>query len=898
MTERNIRRFFAPEVIQTSQMDCGPAALASLLQGYGIAASYDRLREACQVELDGTSLEALEVAARAAGLTCEQHVLPLDHLLLPESEALPAIVVTLNPNRTTHFVLVWRRFGEWLEVMDPGTGRRWMRIPAFLRQVYLHQMPVTAETYLEWVGSPEARAGLCARMAALGISREASTRLEGEARGESGWHSIAALDAAVRTVAQLVQSGVVTRGRSVLGLLEQLWRSERAKGEGAGLLPPANWTASALSEAVEGDIRIRGAVLLKAVGPAFVAKGKTPGVPSAFASKASEIGPFQLLWQMIRQVGKPALLAVAAAILLASCMLAVEALVLQGLLRALPELSLSGQRVGAVGVALAVVTLMLCLEWPAIWLSMRVGRFLDVQLRLLLFEKLPRLSDLYFQTRLSSDLADRAHRIHALRSMPDAVWMGSWYLIQFLVTVVALCWIHPEGTALILVAGGIGLGSALLVPQLLSEPDLRARTHSGSLSRFYLEAVRGFVALRSHGGERTLKREQESMLVEWYRAGLTQQHLLAAVEGIQALSGFGLAAALIVQQLQVDPTSGRILLLGYWALQLPAFAQALATMTVQLPGHRNVTLRLLEPLQGPEEGAVSATPSSPSGLTVISAPSARDIRFERAGLMLHAHVLLEDITFHLPAGSHTAIVGLSGAGKSSLLSLLLALRPPTTGSIFVDGALLDEEGWQPLRNNTAWVDPSVPLWNRSLLENVTSGAQPTAEDLEEVLEASELRDVLSRLPQGLQTLLGENGGLLSTGEAQRVRLARALLRRDAGLVVLDEPFRGLARKQRARLLARCRERWAGATLVCVTHDVEETLNFDRVVVLDQGRIVQDGNPLKMEQDRESLYARMLNTERLVRRDLWSAATWRHWQMTDGQLTTSAVERTSAGGNDS
>ena len=88
-----------------------------------------------------------------------------------------------------------------------------------------------------------------------------------------------------------------------------------------------------------------------------------------------------------------------------------------------------------------------------------------------------------------------------------------------------------------------------------------------------------------------------------------------------------------------------------------------------------------------------------------------------------------------------------------------------------------------------------------------------------------LRTVLESLPSGLQTELGENGGLVSGGEGQRVRLGRAFLHRDARLVLLDEPFRGLDRDKRSELLSRARRLWNNSTLLCVTHDLAETLSL-------------------------------------------------------------------------
>jgi ABC-type bacteriocin/lantibiotic exporter with double-glycine peptidase domain len=121
-----LRSLLAPEIVQTSALDCGPAALKCLLAGFGIHASYGRLREACQTGLDGTSIDTMELVANQLGLEAEQIMLPADHLLLDEAKALPAIVVVLLPNGLTHFVVVWRRHGKLLQVMDPSVGRRWV----------------------------------------------------------------------------------------------------------------------------------------------------------------------------------------------------------------------------------------------------------------------------------------------------------------------------------------------------------------------------------------------------------------------------------------------------------------------------------------------------------------------------------------------------------------------------------------------------------------------------------------------------------------------------------------------------------------------------------------------------------------------------------------------------
>src|SRR5436190_1130855 len=105
------RRLLVREVIQTSQIDCGPASLAALLDGFHIPTSYGRLREACQTDVDGTSIDTVEVVAEQLGLDAQQILLPLDHVLLKETNAFPAIAVVRGASGTAHFVVAWRRHG-------------------------------------------------------------------------------------------------------------------------------------------------------------------------------------------------------------------------------------------------------------------------------------------------------------------------------------------------------------------------------------------------------------------------------------------------------------------------------------------------------------------------------------------------------------------------------------------------------------------------------------------------------------------------------------------------------------------------------------------------------------------------------------------------------------------
>src|SRR5206468_4152164 len=133
--------------------------------------------------------------------------------------------------------------------------------------------------------------------------------------------------------------------------------------------------------------------------------------------------------------------------------------------------------------------------------------------------------------------------------------------------------------------------------------------------------------------------------------------------------------------------------------------------------------------------------------------------------------VLDRVSLTIPAGSHVAIVGRSGAGKSTLVGLLLGRHRADSGRVTADGAALAGVALERLRQDTAWVDPSVHLWNRSLLENLRYGSRASdPSEIGGIIGEAQLSRVLEALPEGLQTPLGEGDGLVSGGEGQRVRL--------------------------------------------------------------------------------------------------------------------------------
>jgi ATP-binding cassette subfamily B protein len=860
-------------------MDCGPASLKCLLEGFGIPVSYGRLREACQTDVDGTSIDTIEEAAVQLGLDAEQIMVPADHVLLPESQTLPAIIVVHLANGVTHFVVAWQRHGPMVQLMDPGTGRRWISAQRFFEEIYIHTQSVPPADWRDWAGSEQFLGPLRRRLANLGASRGAADRLIERAAADSSWRGIAALDAAARMMKSLIHSGGLRKGGRAARVVEEFVARPES-------IPQDYWSVRRASDApgTEDQLLMRGAVLVHVRGRAAQSPAGedtarlSPELTAALTEAPST--PGRDLFRMLKQDGVLAPGALVIALACATGGVLLEAVLFRGLFDLGRDLGLAGQRLAAVGALLIFIAALLLLELPVAVSLLRWGRRLELRLRMAFLDKIPKLGDRYFHSRLTSDMAERCHSINRIRHLPELGGLLTRRVFELLLTAAGVIWLDPATLPLVTAAALTALVLPLVTQPILSERDLRVRSHAGALARYYLDSLLGLVAIRVHGAERSLRREHEKLLVEWARAGFGLQRAAIWIQAAQLATGFGLAAWLLLDHLSRTGDIGGVLLLVYWALNIPVLGQSIAEVAWQYPGYRNTALRLMEPL-----GALEETPAIPQP---DASPAARAkgvaLALEHVTVRAAGHLILDEIDLRIEPGSHVAIVGPSGAGKSSLVGLLLGWHRPAEGSVLVDGAPLEGK-LDELRRQTAWVDPAVQIWNRSFLENICYGSDADRErEVGSVIEAANLRHVLEQLPGGLQTKLGEGGGLVSGGEGQRVRLGRAMLRPDVRLVILDEPFRGLDGEQRRELLVRARKLWSHATLLCIMHNLEETREFERVIVVERGRVAEDGSPKALAARPDSRYRALLDAEDALRVGLWSRDGWRRLWLADGELT--------------
>jgi len=266
-----------------------------------------------------------------------------------------------------------------------------------------------------------------------------------------------------------------------------------------------------------------------------------------------------------------------------------------------------------------------------------------------------------------------------------------------------------------------------------------------------------------------------------------------------------------------------------------------------LHGSRDLALALVDTTQ--QIGAIADTLriiNQPHGLedpeTALTLEEG-DIDFEHIRFAYPERgPVFEDFSLRIPAGQSVGIVGASGSGKSTLLALLQRLDDVQAGQILIDGQDIRHVSQDSLRGKIAVVPQETALFNRSILENIRYG-RPEASD-EEVFEAARhaFCDAFIRaLPLGYQTLVGERGVMLSGGQRQRLGIARAFLK-DAPILILDEATSALDTQSEAEIQDALNQLIQGRTVVAVAHRLSTLANFERIVVLRDGQIVEDGPP--------------------------------------------------------
>jgi len=221
--------------------------------------------------------------------------------------------------------------------------------------------------------------------------------------------------------------------------------------------------------------------------------------------------------------------------------------------------------------------------------------------------------------------------------------------------------------------------------------------------------------------------------------------------------------------------------------------------------------------------------------------------------------VLKEVFLTLPAGQVTAIVGPTGAGKTTLISLLPRLYDPTAGAVLIDGHDIREWTLQSLRAQISAVLQESVLLQTSIAENITYGrASASFRDIVAAAKAANAHDFIMALPEGYDTEVGERGETLSGGQRQRIAIARAMVR-NAPILILDEPLAGLDAASAAAVMEALERLMRRKTVILITHDLSIAQRADQVVVLADGQLVQQGDHQELVEE-EGMYGQLFQAQ--------------------------------------
>ncbi len=592
---------------------------------------------------------------------------------------------------------------------------------------------------------------------------------------------------------------------------------------------------------------------------------------------------FALSWQLLRSITRYSRREVAVVIALTLASGAASGV---GLLMLVPLLGLTGLDVGqgsvgrladvmagafaSIGVVptvpvvlllyLGVVTVQALLQRATAIRSVLLYQGYVRALRRRVYAAIVRSSWLFFARHRSADFT------HALTQEVERVGGVSQSLvglvsrlIQTAIYLALALFVSPWAT-LVAVASGVALSA------LLARATEAGRAKGEEVSKAYeslfatiAEHLAGMRVSKSHATEA----EHQARFAE--RTDATAGSMAAVARHQAALSvslqigSAAILAAVFWFALEVLslPLAGILLLLYVFARLVPlvtGLQRQVVGIVQRLPAFERIE-DLVKRFRGAAEAIGEAKP-----MALQSA-----IRLERVGFRYDEGAAvppLSDVDLVFPAGTTTAIVGPSGAGKSTLADLLVGLVMPTSGRVTVDGATLEGSAVAAWRRSIGYVHQDTFLFHDTIRENLRLvRREATDDEIDEALRAA-AAEFVYRLPEGLDTVLGDRGVRLSGGERQRVALARALLRRPA-LLVLDEATSSLDAESEAAI-QQALERMSGQrTIVVIAHRLSTVRNADVIHVVEAGRVVQSGTWAALLADRHGRFRALCEAQGIV-----------------------------------
>jgi ATP-binding cassette subfamily B protein len=479
------------------------------------------------------------------------------------------------------------------------------------------------------------------------------------------------------------------------------------------------------------------------------------------------------------------------------------------------------------------------------WLGSRAIVKTRMQIRLDLFERLSRQGAAYFGARFSGALGGRvsscAEAVQAIEA--TLIWNILPPCTAFVGAIVILAGVHWEMACVL--APAVALVVTILYRIGVAGRPLHqdyARRNADTAGQL-VDVVSNMTIVRAFSGAAREKARLAALLgVEscaHIKSWMYTERMRVLHDFALWVLACGMLGWAILLWTQGRITVGEVVVINTLSITIVNGSRDLALSVIGLTDHLSRAAEALQELTLPAtvDDAVDAQPLIP----LDGAVQFENVRFDYGNGM----PALKDFSLRILPGQKIGIVGPSGSGKSTILSLVQRLYDVTEGAVYVDGQDIRTVTQDSLRRMIAIVPQDVSLFNRTLIENIRYG-RPDATDAEVVAAARAARcdEFVANMPEGYDTMVGERGARLSGGQRQRIGIARAILC-NAPIMIFDEATSALDTESEVLIQQALAEAMKGRTVISVAHRLSTLAGFDRIIVVKNGEIVEDGHPAEL-----------------------------------------------------
>ncbi len=472
-------------------------------------------------------------------------------------------------------------------------------------------------------------------------------------------------------------------------------------------------------------------------------------------------------------------------------------------------------------------------------LMIRASRKFEYALRNALFRHVQSLSQDFFHRTKTGDIMARAtNDLNYVRMFIGPGVMGTVDLMRVPVTLALMVWLSPHLSLTAMLPLPLVSLLVYFFVMYMHHQSQKVQEQFSTVTSRAQENLAGARVVKAYGVAdrelRDFRGESEIYMRESLKLNYVMalaHPLIGLVIGMITLLVLWRGGTLVIEgSLGIEDFSAFIVYLVMLTWPLAQFGWVLTLYQRGAVSMNRITDILVEK---PAIADTEATRHEVTGL-------AGEIRFENVNFGYDGQPVLKDLNFRIPQGTTTAIVGPTGSGKSSVMTLLTREYDAVTGSVSIDGVSTQEIPLSVLRGSIGYVPQDTFLFSSTVAENLSFGcADATRERMDHACEVAQFTETLGELPDGYDTLLGERGINLSGGQKQRLAIARAVVR-DPKILILDDALSSVDTHTEEQILQQLASMMASRTSIIISHRVSTVRHADQILVIDEGCIVERG----------------------------------------------------------